>query len=379
MLPARSRRRLTQSEEVALYDIAQVWPYSSSTLGDRGLPRRPMMDAMALWLAVSFVLAFSLTNGVHDAANAVATLVATRGAPPGRAIALSAVFNMLGALLVGTAVANTIAGIVTAPRAHAVAVIGSGVLGAACWNLLTWWRGLPSSSGHALVGGLVGSALVEQGIDAVRWGGLDGWRPVGVFGVLIVLALSPLVGLVFGFLFVRLNELLLRRATRRVRHPVHVAEWGMSAALSFGNGANDGQKAMGVIAALLLATGRLQTFAVPLWAKLACGAALTLGTAMGGWRIARTVGRRIFRLAPLEGFASQSAATAVILAASYAGAPVSTTHIVASSVIGAGTGRRRWRHVRWPVVRSMAFAWLLTLPAAAALGAAAFLASRAVG
>ena len=334
---------------------------------------------MDLWLAVTFALAFSLTNGFHDAANAIATLVATRAAQPGQAIVLSAVFNMLGALLVGTAVASTIAGIVTVSPEQGVAVIGSGVLGATIWNLLTWWRGLPSSSGHALVGGLVGAALTEAGVDAVRWGGLDGWQPVGVLGVLVALAVSPPIGLAFGYAFVRSSRRLLRRATRRVRVPIRAAEWPMSAALSFSHGANDAQKSMGVIVALLVASDRLQTFSVPLWVKLACGGTVTLGTTMGGWRIVRTIGRRIFRLASLDGLASQSASTAVILAASYAGAPVSTTQVVASSVVGVGTGRRRWRHVRWAVVRSIGFAWLLTLPGAAALGAVTLLVWKAIG
>ena len=334
---------------------------------------------MALWLAISFALAFALTNGFHDAANSIATLVATRGALPGQAIVLSAVFNMLGALLVGTAVANTIAGIVTVSGADAVVVIGSGALGAVLWNLLTWWRGLPSSSAHALVGGLVGAALVEGGIGAVDWGGLNGWRPVGVFGVLIALAVSPLIGLALGFVFIRLGRLVLRRATRRVRSPILGAEWGMAAGLSFSHGSNDAQKSMGVIAALLLAAGRLQTFEVPLWAKIGCGAAITLGTALGGWRIVRTVGRGIFHLAPIDGFASQTGSTAVILPASYLGAPVSTTHVVVSSVVGVGTGRSRWRHVRWTVVRSIAFAWLLTLPGSAVLGAGTFLVWSAIG
>lgn len=334
---------------------------------------------MELGFAIAFAMAFALTNGFHDAANAIATLVATRGARPGQAIALSAVFNMLGALLIGTAVADTIAGIVTVAPSRAVAVIGSGVFSAAVWNLLTWWRGLPSSSGHALVGGLVGSALAETGIHAVEWGGLNGWKPVGVFGALIALALSPPAGLAFGFVAARLNARLLRRASRRVHAPIRGAEWAMSAALSFSHGANDAQKAMGVIAALLLASGHMHTLSVPLWAKLACGATLTLGTAMGGWRIVRTIGRRIFHLAPIDGLASQSASTAVILAASYAGAPVSTTQVVASSVVGVGAGRRRTRHVRWAVVRSMGFAWLMTLPAAGALGAATLLVWRAIG
>jgi PiT family inorganic phosphate transporter len=334
---------------------------------------------VALALAIALALAFAVTNGLHDASNAIATLVATRGARPGQAIVISAVFNVLGALLVGSAVAGTIAGIVTVSPSRAVAVVGSGALGAVLWNLLTWWWGLPSSSGHALVGGLVGSALAQSGAGAVRWGGLHGWRPVGALGVLIALALSPLIGLVCGAAFARLGRRVLRRATRRIRGPIRGAEWGMSAALSFSHGANDGQKSMGVIAALLVATGHLQTLSVPFWVKLACGVALTVGTATGGWRIVRTVGRRIVRLAPIDGLASQSASTAVILAASYAGAPVSTTQVVASSVVGVGAGRRRWRHVHVGVVRAMGFAWLATLPAAAALGALTLLVWRTIG
>jgi PiT family inorganic phosphate transporter len=334
---------------------------------------------MELALAIALALAFSLTNGFHDASNAIATLVATRGARPGQAIALSAGFNMLGALIFGTAVAGTIAGIVTVADAQVVAVIGSGLLGATAWNLLTWWRGLPSSSGHALVGGLVGAAVAEAGIHSVNWGGMHGWRPVGVLGVLIALAVSPVLGLAFGYALSRAARRLLRRATRNVHGPIRGSEWVMSAALSFSHGANDAQKAMGAIAALLLATGHLESFAVPLWAKLACGATLTAGTALGGWRIVRTVGRRIFRLTPVDGLASQSASTAVILGASFLGAPVSTTQVVATSVVGVGGGRRRWRHVRWAVVRSICLAWLLTLPCAAALGAITLAVWDAIG
>ncbi len=333
---------------------------------------------MELAIAVVICIAFASTNGFHDAANAIATLVATRGARPGQAIALSAVFNMAGALLVGTAVADTIAGIVTVAPSQAVAVIGAGVLAATVWNVLTWWRGLPSSSAHSLVGGLVGSALAEAGIGAVQWGGMEGLKPVGVFGVLIVLAVSPLVGLAAGFVISRLDARLLRRATRRVKRPIRRAEWAMSAALSFGHGANDGQKSMGVIAALLLASGHLTSLTVPLWVKIACGAALTVGTALGGWRIIRTIGRKIFHLTPLDGFASQTASVAVIFPSTFLGGPISTTQVVASSVVGVGGGRRRWRHVRWTVVRSIALAWLLTLPSSAVLGAAMLVIWRAV-
>jgi inorganic phosphate transporter, PiT family len=323
---------------------------------------------MSLALAVACSLAFALTNGFHDASNAIATLVATRGARPAQAVALSAVFNMLGAVLIGTAVADTIAGIVTVPANQGVAVIGAAALAATAWNIATWRRGLPSSSGHALVGGLAGAAVATSGIDGVNWGGLDGWRPSGVFGVLIALAVSPAVGLVFGSGVAWVARLALRRGTRRLAGPVRGGEWAMSAALSLSHGANDAQKAMGVTAAILLAGGRLDTLTVPLWVKVASGGMLTVGTAMGGWTIVRTVGRRIFHLHPIDGFSSQASSTAVILASSYAGAPVSTTQVVASSVIGVGVGRRRWRHVRWAVVRSMGFAWLATLPAVAVLG-----------
>jgi PiT family inorganic phosphate transporter len=331
-----------------------------------------------LALAITFAILFAFTNGFHDAANAIATLVATRGATPEQAIGISATFNMLGALLVGTAVADTIAGIVTVPASAAVMVIGAGVLGAALWNILTWYRGLPSSSGHALVGGLVGAALADSGVDAVNWGGLDGLKPVGVLGVLIVLAVSAPLGFGLGAILSRLTQRLLRRASRRVHGPIRGSEWAMSAALSFSHGANDAQKSMGVIAALLLATGHIETLSVPLWVKFTCGAALTVGTAMGGWRIVRTVGRRIFRLAPVDAFASQSASTAVILGASLLGGPVSTTQVVASSVAGVGAGRRRWRHVRWAVMRSIAYAWVLTLPATVVIGAVTLVVWRAV-
>ncbi len=332
---------------------------------------------MGLWLAVGLAFVFALTNGFNDAANAIATLVATRAARPGQALALAAVFNVLGALVLGTAVAATVAGIVDVPPDQAIAVIGSGVLAAVVWNVVTWSRGLPSSSGHALVGGLVGAALADGGVDAVNWGGLDGWRPVGVLGVLTALAVSPAVGFLCGLALARLDHRLLRRATRAVDAPIRRGEWAMSASLAFSHGANDSQKSMGVIAALLVASGHLNGFSVPVWVTLGCGLALTAGTAMGGWRIVRTIGRRIFRLAPVDALASQTGSVAVILSASLLGAPVSTTHVVASSVVGVGGGRRRWRHVRWTVVRSIGFAWLLTLPMTALLGAVAVVVWRA--
>jgi PiT family inorganic phosphate transporter len=324
-----------------------------------------------LVVAILLAVAFAATNGLHDASNAIATLVATRAASPLQGIVLASVFNLLGPLLLGAAVADTIGGIVTVSPSVATEVIGSGLAAAVAWNLITWRWGLPSSSGHALIGGLVGAALLEAGIDAINWGGLDGLHPVGVFGTLIALAVSPLLGGVVALLVIRGVRRLARRATRRWGAPVRAGEWTMSAALAFSHGANDAQKSVGVIAALLLADGRIDTLAGPTWTKLLCAAALTAGTALGGWRIIRTVGRGIYRIRPVEGLASQSGSASVIFGASLVGAPVSTTQVVASSVVGIGLGRRRWRHVHWAVVRQMGLAWLITMPATAALAAAA--------
>jgi PiT family inorganic phosphate transporter len=332
-----------------------------------------------LWVGLALAFAFTLTNGFHDASNSIATLVATRAARPATAVALAGAFNMLGAVLVGTAVASTVAGIVTLGPRSTTEVVGSGLAGAVCWNIVTWWRGVPSSSGHALVGGLVGAALVDAGSDAVRWGGFDGWRPAGVTSVVVALAVSPMIGFAAGYLLLRTLRAALRRATRRVRSALVPGEWVMSALLSFAHGANDAQKAMGVAAALLLADGRIDELTVPLWLKVTSGAVLTLGTAMGGWRIARTVGSRIVRLHAVDALASQASSTAVILAASAVGAPVSSTHVVAASVVGTGGGRRRWHHVRWEVVRELGLAWLTTIPASAALGAVAVLVWREIG
>ena len=319
-------------------------------------------------IALVFVFAFAFTNGIHDASNAIATLVATRAATPAQAMVLATVFNTLGPLLVGAAVADTIGGIVAIDGRAAIEVIAAGLVAAVAWNLLTWRLGLPSSSGHALVGGLVGAALVEGGTDAVHWGGLDGLRPVGVIGTALALAVAPVLGALAALVTTRALRRGLRRATRRWRHPIRAGEWAMSAGLAFSHGANDAQKAVGLLAALLVADGRLASPSAPTWAVLACAGALTAGTAIGGWRIVKKVGRGIYRIQPAEGLASQTASAGVIFGASLAGAPVSTSQVVASSIVGVGGGRRRWRHVRWAAVGDMALAWALTIPATAALG-----------
>ena len=333
-------------------------------------PAAAVMDA-GLVIALLLAAGFAMTNGLHDASNAVATLVATRGATPLQAIVLAAVFNLLGPLIVGAAVAETVAGIAAVPASDVTAVLGSALAGALTWNLVTWRLGLPSSSAHALIGAIVAASIVAGGLHAVNWGGLDGWRPVGVLGTLVALALSPLLGGGAALVTIRSLRRLTRRATTRVRGPVRDGQWAMSAALAFSHGANDAQKTVGIVVALLLADGRIDSLTAPSWVVLACAAFLTAGTALGGWRIIRTVGKRIYPIKPVDALASQSASAAVIFGASLAGAPASTTQVVASSVVGIGGGRHRWRHVNWAVVRQMGVAWLFTMPAAGALAVTA--------
>jgi PiT family inorganic phosphate transporter len=324
---------------------------------------------VTLALAIAMALAFAVTNGFHDAANAIATLVGTRTARPAAAVAMASLFNLLGPLFVGAAVADTIATIVTVPPEETVAVIGAGLSGAVAWNVITWRLGIPSSSGHALVGGLVGAALLDAGLQAVDWGPVHAGRLAGVLGILAGLAVASGLGFAVALILERLALRAMSRATVRFLGPVHGAEWVASAWLAFSHGSNDAQKAVGIIVALLVAGGRLSGLTAPTPVVVACSLALTLGTALGGWSIVRTIGRRIFPLRSLDGLVSQSTSASVILAASLVGAPVSTTHVVASSVVGIGVGRHRWRHVGWGIVGHIAFAWLTTMPAAGIIGA----------
>ena len=322
-------------------------------------------------LAVAMGLAFAFTNGFHDAANAIATLVATRVARPGPAIVLAATFNMLGPLLLGSAVADAVAGIVQVQPSDAVAVIGAGLTAAVAWNLFTWWRGLPSSSSHALVGGLVGAAVVDaRSLSAVNWGHFAGFKVNGVIGMLVALALSPVLGFAAAMLIERALLRGVRRGTVRLRRPVRASQWVTSSWLAFSHGSNDAQKTVGVIAAVLVANGTIASAsAVPRTAVMISAAFVTLGTALGGWRIVRTIGRRIFRLRPLDGLVSQASSAAVIMGGSFIGAPTSTTQVVSSSVVGIGEGRRRGRHIGWETVRQILIAWVTTLPATALIAA----------
>ncbi len=317
-------------------------------------------------LAVVLVtaLAFDFTNGFHDTANYVATWVGTRALSPRTAVAVSAAANLAGAF-VTTAVAKTVGkGVIDTGLANDKTVLAA-LLGAIAWNLLTWWLGLPSSSTHALIGGLVGAALVQSGSAGVQWHGV--WEKVVLPG-----AVSPVVGFTFAFLLVVLIYRLFFRISPGTAHRGFRAGQLVSGSwVAFTHGANDAQKTMGVVALALYTHGSISTFYIPTWVKVAAGLTIAAGTYAGGWRIIRTLGQRIYKMQPEHGFAAQIAAGSTLYAGTHFGFPISTTHVVTGSVMGAGA-TRRFSAVRWGVAGNIVSAWLLTLPAAGLVAAALY-------
>jgi PiT family inorganic phosphate transporter len=321
--------------------------------------------------AIAAVVIFDFTNGFHDASNMISTLVASRAISPAQSVVLVGGFTFLGPLIGGTAVADTIGSFVTIDDLAAVdamVVLICGLLGAISWNLLTWLLGLPSSSSHALVGGLTAAITAGYGLDHVVWGlseTLQG-RPVGVAKVIIALLVSPILGFVVGFVLHRSARFLLRAATPRVNTTFRHGQWLTAAALAFSHGTNDAQKGMGIITLILLLSGFIERFDVPFWVMAISAATMTLGTTFGGWRIVRTVGFGLYKLRPLHGFDVQLASGAVIFGASLMGGPVSTTHVVSTCIMGVGASERP-RAVRWGRAQDIVLAWLLTIPGAGAL------------
>jgi len=318
---------------------------------------------------VVVVLFFDYTNGFHDAANIVATVIASRAMTPVQAVLIVGVFEFLGPLLGGTAVANTIGKFINLgdlPTSLALTIILCGLVGAIAWNLLTWWRGIPSSSSHALVGGLAGAVVVAVGADHVVWGfgELAHGHVTGVTKVLLALVLSPLIGFWAGFLLHRMMLFLLRGANPAINRNLRHVQFLTAAGLAFSHGANDAQKSMGILTLVLLLGGFIHEFAVPFWVMLACATSMTLGILSGGWRIVRTLGFAIYKVRPIHALDSQLTSAAVILAASLVGAPVSTTHVVATSIMGIGASERP-KAVRWAKARDIATTWVITIPGAA--------------
>ncbi len=341
------------------------------------------MDA-TVGLAIAtivIVLVFDYTNGFHDASNIVATVIASRAMTPIQAVILVAIFEFLGPLLGGTAVADTIGKFIDLgdlAAATSLSIILCGVFGAIAWNLGTWWFGMPSSSSHALVGGLVGPVVVSAGPGHVVWGFgelfLHG-HVTGVTKVLLALVLSPIIGFWVGFVIHRLAGLLLRGAKPSLNRYLRRAQIFTAAWLAFSHGTNDAQKSMGIITMVLLTGGLITEFEVPFWVILACAIAITLGILSGGWRIVRTVGFGIYKVRPLHALNAQTAAAAVIFGAALAGGPVSTTHVVSSSIMGIGASERP-RAVRWAKAKDIVTTWLITIPGAASVGIVAWLVTR---
>jgi len=325
---------------------------------------------------VGIVLVFDYTNGFHDAANIVATVIASRAMTPVQAVLIVGIFEFLGPLLGGTAVADTIGKFVMLdgfPPQLSLAILLCGLLGAIAWNLGTWYFGIPSSSSHALVGGLIGAVVVAVGPQQVVWGfaELTNGHLTGIVKVLAALVLSPLVGFWAGFLVHRLVSAVLVAANPAANSRLRAAQFVTAAGLAFAHGANDAQKSMGILTLVLLLGGFIPRFEVPLWVMFACASAITLGILSGGWRIVRTLGFAIYRVRPVHALDSQLTSAAVILGASLGGAPVSTTHVVATSIMGIGASERP-RAVRWSKAQEIALTWLITIPGAALVAIQAY-------
>jgi inorganic phosphate transporter, PiT family len=319
--------------------------------------------ALATWGLIALALIFDFVNGFHDAANSIATVVSTRVLKPHTAVLWAAFFNFVAFLLFETHVATTIGKGVVDPFTVTLPVIAAGLVGAIVWDLVTWYAGIPSSSSHALVGGFAGAALVHAGPGSLIWPSL--------IKIMVFILLAPLFGLVMGFLFMTATYWLCRNtAPSRVSGLFRKLQLVSAAAYSLGHGGNDAQKTMGIILAVLIASGRVAVDAdVPLWVVLSCHAAMGLGTLAGGWRIVKTMGQKLAELQPVHGFSAESAGALCLYGATWLGIPVSTTHTITGAIVGVGATRGA-RAVRWGIAGRVVWAWVLTIPASGLIAAA---------
>lgn len=329
-----------------------------------------MLDTYMIILVVVLALIFDFINGFHDTANAIATCVSTRAIRPGLAIIGTAILNFIGAMI-STGVAKTIGGdiVISASMINELIIV-SGLTGAIIWNLLTWYVGMPSSSSHALIGGMIGAVAISVG-----FGALNGW---GILKIFLSLILSPITAIIVGYIIMNLLFSFCHNYRPAVVNLTANRLQILSAALmAFSHGSNDAQKSMGIITLALLSGGFIETLEVPTIVKLLCAAAMALGTSVGGWKIIRTVGGKIFKMHPIHGFAADLNSAVVIFTATLLHLPVSTTHVVSGSIMGVGAAQRV-KAVHWNVARQMVSAWVLTIPCTAVMGALAFLIIRYV-
>lgn len=324
-----------------------------------------MFDALIIGI-IGIAYLFDFFNGFHDAANSITTVISTRALSPLRAVSLAAFFNFIAFVLFGVAVAKTIGAGIVDPHAVDQYVLLAGLVGAIVWDVITWYFGLPTSSSHALIGGFVGAAVTKAGFGVLVWGGLN--------KTLTFMVVSPLLGIAVAFfLMTIIMNAFHRRSSQLVNGYFKRLQILSSSLVSLSHGSNDAQKTMGIVTALLVATGNLSTFDVPLWVVLMAHSAIALGTFLGGWRIVRTMGFSITRLDPAHGFSAETTAAGVIIGSSLLGIPVSTTHCVSGSIIGVGA-TKRLSAVRWGVARRIVWAWLLTIPLSAGIAGLIYLA-----
>jgi PiT family inorganic phosphate transporter len=313
-----------------------------------------------LYMLIFLALVFDFLNGVHDSSNIVATMIASRAFSPRVALGVTALANFVGPFIFGVAVAETIGNEVVDASAINEFVLLAALGSAIFWNILTWVLGIPSSSSHALIGGLIGAVVIGAGWQAIHLKGLE--------KILITLFASPIIGFLFGFLVIRLIFMLCWKASPRVNWFFKRGQIITAVALALSHGTNDAQKTMGIITLALVTGGVLKEFVVPVWVIVLCASMIALGTALGGWKLIRTLGGKFFKIRPVHGFSSQLASAVVIISASLIGGPVSTTQVVSSSIMGVGSAERLSK-VRWGVAGEIATAWLLTTPATALLAA----------
>src|ERR1700704_5608749 len=334
------------------------------------------MDAVlslpVLIALIVVALAFDLLNGLHDAANSIATIVSTRVLRPRYAVIWAAFFNFIAFLFFGLHVAETVGtGIVAADVVNARVIFGA-LMGAIAWNLITWWGGIPSSSSHALIGGLIGAGVTKAGGVAVVWAGV-----LKTGGAIV---LSPLTGFFLALMLVlTVSWIFVRTSPRTVDNSFRILQFISASLYSLGHGGNDAQKTMGIIAVLLFSQGQLGSeFYVPFWVVITCQVAMGLGALFGGWRIVKTMGSKITRLTPMQGFCAEAGGAITLFAATWLGIPVSTTHTITGAIIGVGAARKM-SAVRWSVANNIVVAWIVTIPASALIGALFYLAAGLVG
>ena len=314
---------------------------------------------------IALAVVFDFINGFHDSSNIVATVIFSRALPPRVALTLAAISHFIAPFLFGVAVATTIGDELLVVSALTMNVIMAAIVSAIIWNLITWYFGIPSSSSHALLGGLLGAALIHSRSLAVVYAS-------GLIKIAIALFLSPIAGLIVGYIVMKITLFLVRGATPKVSHLFRRFQIVTLIGLSLSHGTNDAQKTMGLIAMGLLLSGQISTFYVPMWVVTVSAAAIGLGTLFGGWRLIRTLGGKIFRIRPIHGFTSQIAGAIVILSAALLGGPVSTTQVMSSSILGVGAAERI-NKVRWSVLGDMAVTWLFTIPVNAVFAALVYL------